>query len=358
MPKISFIIPIYNKEKYLDKCLSSVKVQTDHDFECLLVDDGSTDDSAKICEKYTTDSRFLYVHQENAGVSAARNIGLDRAVGNYIHFLDADDYIDENFVALLHPVASDKNADILFFNYKRINFDGTMLEQHIFDEKMINNTSSTLLENFVVDLLSLRHIGFGFNKIFRQEFARKLSFNEDLAFNEDRNFLYKAFPTAKRIVYTSLNPYYYVENADAATANFFSNDGGKVELAKNPFYIYMFAVLDTFDFYHKNNLYVLDILKPMMLIIGLKIALMRAKQFNLNIKNAIIAAFATIDCLAEFELGRLHESISTYADICGLSWKDRINYLTFALAVADTVRGRNSLADWQEMNALLYPHGD
>lgn len=96
---ISIIIPIYNAEKYLNDCLKSIQQQTYSDFEVLMVDDGSKDSSAEICTTFESgDSRFHYVHQENAGVSVARNAGLARAKGEWISFVDADDAIDENFL--------------------------------------------------------------------------------------------------------------------------------------------------------------------------------------------------------------------------------------------------------------------
>lgn len=96
---ISIIIPIYNVEKYLNDCLKSVQQQTYSDFEALMVDDGSKDGSAEICLSYeNNDSRFHYIHQENAGVSVARNTGLSRAKGEWISFVDADDAIDKNFL--------------------------------------------------------------------------------------------------------------------------------------------------------------------------------------------------------------------------------------------------------------------
>ena len=96
---ISIIIPIYNAEKYLNECLKSIQQQTFSDFEVLMVDDGSKDSSAEICTTFERDdSRFHYVHQENAGVSVARNTGLARAKGEWISFVDADDTVDENFL--------------------------------------------------------------------------------------------------------------------------------------------------------------------------------------------------------------------------------------------------------------------
>ena len=96
MCKVSIIVPFYNAEKFLDKCINSVLKQTYDNYELILVNDGSTDGSQKICEKYcnTSENKIRYIYQNNAGVSSARNKGIDSAKGEFITFVDADDHID------------------------------------------------------------------------------------------------------------------------------------------------------------------------------------------------------------------------------------------------------------------------
>lgn len=95
----SIIIPVYNVEQYLDKCLKSISKQTFLDFECIIVDDGSPDNSNAIIDKYVNkDQRFKVIHQKNMGLSAARNTGLDAAKGDYIAFVDSDDYIANDYL--------------------------------------------------------------------------------------------------------------------------------------------------------------------------------------------------------------------------------------------------------------------
>lgn len=100
--KVSVIIPIYNTQKYLSRCLDSILHQTEPDLEILLVDDGSTDDSGRICDAYARkDKRFCVLHKENGGVSSARNAGMDRMTGDYCCFVDSDDYISEHYLSVL-----------------------------------------------------------------------------------------------------------------------------------------------------------------------------------------------------------------------------------------------------------------
>ena len=95
MPIFSIIVPVYNTEQFLDKCVSSILAQTYNDFELILVDDGSPDNCSQICDKYAqSDSRIKVIHKKNSGVSSARNLGISVARGTYIWFVDSDDYIE------------------------------------------------------------------------------------------------------------------------------------------------------------------------------------------------------------------------------------------------------------------------
>ena len=114
---ISVIIPIYNVEAYLRECIDSVINQTYKNFEIILVDDGSTDSSGKICDEYVEKyDRITVIHQKNSGLSVARNTGLSEANGDYIYFLDSDDYIDEATLEKLLKIAKKNNSDIVFFD--------------------------------------------------------------------------------------------------------------------------------------------------------------------------------------------------------------------------------------------------
>jgi len=102
MPKISIIIPVYNSSKYISKCIESILNQTEADFEVLLIDDGSLDGSGNICDRYAViDSRIRVFHKQNGGVSSARNLGLDNALGEMIFFIDSDDTVDKDYLEKL-----------------------------------------------------------------------------------------------------------------------------------------------------------------------------------------------------------------------------------------------------------------
>ena len=116
---VSIIVPVYNVEKYLSKCIESLINQTYTNIEILLINDGSTDNSKKICEQFKEkDSRIKLINKENGGLSDTRNKGLQEAIGKYIAFVDSDDYINENTVEDNLKTAIEKNADIVIFCFK------------------------------------------------------------------------------------------------------------------------------------------------------------------------------------------------------------------------------------------------
>ncbi|MBA1336764.1 MAG: hypothetical protein HPY66_3200 [Firmicutes bacterium] len=129
MPKISIIIPVYNVAPYLRECLDSIQEQTFKDFEAILIDDGSTDGSGKICDWYASKyKRFKVIHKSNGGVSSARNMGLDIAQGEYIGFIDPDDFISHNFYEMLFDSIERNSADISISGFKLVDQHGKLVQ--------------------------------------------------------------------------------------------------------------------------------------------------------------------------------------------------------------------------------------
>lgn len=146
---ISVIIPVYNTAEYLDTCLSSIADQTYKDLEVIVVDDGSTDESPKICDEWAgKDSRFKVIHQKNAGQSVARNVAIDVAAGDYLAFLDSDDYVEEDFISGLYEALEMNKADISVCGYFEHKGDKTRtvgpLENYTLDK---NEALAKLVEN-------------------------------------------------------------------------------------------------------------------------------------------------------------------------------------------------------------------
>ena len=141
MAEVSMIVPVYQVEKYIAQCIESVLNQTFQDFELILVDDGSKDQSGIICDSYAAkDDRIIVIHTENRGAAAARNIGLDHASGRYITFLDGDDWIEKDTCSLVRRV-KDQSVQMLIFGAVReyenhtVPFTMSYEDGHIFKEK-------------------------------------------------------------------------------------------------------------------------------------------------------------------------------------------------------------------------------
>lgn len=141
-PKISVIVPVYNVEKYLSRCIDSILAQTFKDFELLLIDDGSKDSSGKICDEYAKKDKHIRVfHKENGGVSSARNLGLDLAVGEWVSFVDADDKIEEKYLSDL--IENSSNVELVICGYKQIGISNktVIYNEAVFNMKLYKDQS-------------------------------------------------------------------------------------------------------------------------------------------------------------------------------------------------------------------------
>lgn len=171
MEKISVIIPIYNVEKFLRQSVDSAINQTYKNLEIILVDDGTKDSCDKICDEYAKiDSRIRVIHQENGGLSAARNAGLDIATGKYVMFLDADDFLEPNSCEVLYNEIEKRQADFVVGNYIHVTYDGIKWDNPLFDPSLYDNFKLSITDYsksfFVMNSVV-------WNKIFRRDFIEK-----------------------------------------------------------------------------------------------------------------------------------------------------------------------------------------
>lgn len=222
--KISVIIPVYNCEKYISACLDSVLNQTWKNLEIILIDDGSEDNSGEICEQYALyDERIRVIHQENHGVSHARNVGLKIATGNLVSFIDSDDTLELEMYELLLRVMQENAADISHCGYKHIVGDEVRLVHDT--KRIIKQNTVEALECFV----SGRMFGGGlWNKLFRRELIDDLLFDEKLKINEDVLFNFEAFSRAKISVFADYAMYNYIAHF-GTSAVFRTSDEKKIK---------------------------------------------------------------------------------------------------------------------------------
>lgn len=202
-PIISIVIPIYNTEKYLKKCLYSVVNQSYKNIEILIINDGSTDNSHIICEEFSeNDDRIIYINKENEGVSIARNIGLDQAKGDWIYFLDSDDFLDLNTFSELLTIAEKNNCDIIQFGLRSFKNNQLVRENYpkFFKEYYSNNLKYFIDENPLKPLAAWLHL-------FKKDIIGDIRFDKNLKHCEDMLFVYSVYCNMNKLV--SLNKIYY-----------------------------------------------------------------------------------------------------------------------------------------------------
>lgn len=216
---ISIIVPIYNVEKYLPKCIESIINQTYEKLEIILVDDGSIDNSGKICDEYAQkDSRIKVIHKDNGGVSSARNIGIEEAIGAWICFIDADDWIENNFCVELYQKAKEKNADIVQCAYNRVT--NSNVEKVNCDNKEYEYNS----REYLIQTLNPQ-TGFGFchMKIYKREIIREIRFKEGLKVGEDALFGEQISQNVNKTIMLQKALYNYRINSNSVVRKFDEN---------------------------------------------------------------------------------------------------------------------------------------
>ena len=210
MIKVSIIVPVYNVEKFLHECLDSIKQQSFINWECLLIDDGSTDDSGKICDEYAqVDSRFKVFHVLNGGVSRARNIGLKNMTGEWAMFVDSDDAIASNTIEVCVNQVEKQSLDLLQFFYTR-NKDKLC-------EKIGERTEVLNLDEFAKTGTLVTVWG----NLFRSSIIRKcnLFFEESVKLAEDQLFFFSFASVARRFQKIGDCLYWYRDNVNSAVNN-------------------------------------------------------------------------------------------------------------------------------------------
>ncbi len=213
MPLFSLIVPVYNGEQTLCRCLASLKNQTEPDFEVLIIENGSTDSSAAICASYAAeDSRFQVLQLETScGPSAARNAGLDRAQGKWTAFVDSDDHVESTYLACLRTAFEAEDPDAVFFGYHRESFDGQHLDSHIPEIP-----ADLPLPKQLAALSNQGLFGYTWVKAFRREAIGRTRFPQDLDLLEDEVFACQVLKNARHIVIVPQALYHYVTGNSAS----------------------------------------------------------------------------------------------------------------------------------------------
>jgi len=215
---ISIIVPVYNVEKYLKQCIETIQSQTYKNLEIILVDDGSPDNSGKICDEYAEqDSRIKVIHKENGGVSSARNLGLEKATGEFIAFIDADDYISADYCEKLLTTLKQENADCVACGYNRVYDNKT---EEIISKEPYSLDNKAFLEKI---LFVQNGLGFCHMKIWQKSVIANIKFDEKLKVGEDALFNIQASTNIKKFYMLNEALYNYRFNETSVVRNFDEN---------------------------------------------------------------------------------------------------------------------------------------
>lgn len=239
--KISVIVPIYNVEKLLCRCIDSIRNQTYRNLEIILVDDGSLDKCGDICEDYVEkDSRIRVIHKYNGGLSDARNIGIEFASGKYICFVDSDDWLDLDMIELLYKVCIDRQADIVECSYRNIYRDYIQEETRCTAE--ITEADSIFALEGMLDWKYFKPVAW--NKLYKRSVIGDIRYPVG-KIHEDEFTTYKYFYNAKKLVYVDVSKYNYDRTrTDSITGTGFKE--GTIDAC--------FAFRERVDFFRENHI--------------------------------------------------------------------------------------------------------
>lgn len=262
-PIISIIVPIYNVEEYLPKCIDSILNQTYKELEVILVDDGSPDSCGKICDRYAKkDERVKVIHQKNGGLSAARNSGLDCANGEYIGFVDSDDYIEpEMYEKLLEAIIKNKCA-MSICNVNYVFEDGKIIPKNLKAKDEVFEFADAIREMNTYEKFDMGV----WSKLFKKELFESIRFPVG-KLSEDFYIMYRIFDRAQKVSYISETLYNYLQRTSSLTRNKKINhdfykaahdqmvylDQKYPELSVVGHVSYVSAILTVYDYYLKNK---------------------------------------------------------------------------------------------------------
>lgn len=238
-PLISLIIPCYNAEHTLERCLSSVFLQSYNNLEIIVVDDGSTDNTSEVYQKFQSrDERVKIFKQDNSGVSKARNNGVKKATGDYICFVDSDDWVDPDYCLELYRSLIDEDADIAIVEASYEDGNGNVVfHKPISEERVLDGRRALalLLEDNVIQ-------SHPWGKLYKSSFFKNVDFPENLKCFEDYSTLFKIFDKAIKVVRSNRQLYHYIQHQDSLSHN----------LSPETAYHFYLSIMEVFRFWQRT----------------------------------------------------------------------------------------------------------
>ena len=251
MPKVSVIVPIYNVEKYLEKCLDSLVNQTLKDIEIILVNDGSTDNSGQIAKKYANKykDKIIYLEKENGGLSDARNYGLEYVKGDYISFVDSDDYISKNLYSELVKYM-EKDYDMIKFGILTVDLKNNKIIEN--KSQQFENKTGEEAFDILYKTDKMTEVAWGY--LYKASFWKENNFKYSInMYHEDFGLTPLVILKAKKVASTNILGYYYVQSDKSITRN--SDEKKKLKMSYDllKFYDNMVKKIEKYDISKKSK---------------------------------------------------------------------------------------------------------
>lgn len=321
MPYFSLILPVYNVEKYVKRCVNSLLRQEYTDYEIILVDDGSTDSSGSICDKLTDKNNNIFAyHKENGGLSDARNYGMDRAKGNYILFIDSDDWVDEKLLISLHNHLNKSNVDILKFGFQKMqegNYKNTFFSYFnigVYDRRQIEETILPYTIGpkrlFCYEQNACKSV---WSHVYSLNFLRENNIrfvSEREILNEDYLFNLHTLLYAKSLEVTHYILYYYDYREGSLSKRYITNEferklklhreyklllerNGLFERYETPYYSecvdgFYACISNECCCWNETSKYAVQNIKKILNCKECEISLLKCKRSNMNLKGKVI----------------------------------------------------------------------
>ena len=235
--KVSIIIPVYKVEKYLEKCIQSVINQTYENLQIILVDDGSPDNCGKICDEYAKkDHRIEVIHKSNGGLSDARNKGLEIAKGEYIGFVDSDDYIEADMYEVLYNLLKQYNADVSICNFYTVSQGKISIKNA--DNGINEYNRIEILKEILLD----KNIqSYAWNKLYKKELFDEIKYPIGKKY-EDIGTTFYLLEKCNKVVVTGKSEYYYINRQDSIVNN----------VTESTITDYIELIMQRYDYIEKN----------------------------------------------------------------------------------------------------------
>lgn len=244
-PKVSIIVPVYNVEKYFDRCMQSLMNQTLREIEIILVDDKSPDNCPAMCDEYAKqDSRIKVIHKKNGGLGYARNSGMEIATGEYVAFVDSDDFVDVEMYENLYNIARKKKIDTVYSGFDIISMNGNISNSIIEFSELTFFENENQIKNFLLDMVGMEYDYPKDRKIemcvWRAIYSTEIIKRNNIFFNSEREFISEDIifhidylPNTQKIAYTPDVFYHYCKNEESLTGKFKTGRFAKDKILHN-----------------------------------------------------------------------------------------------------------------------------